>query len=67
MDVAKLLEELRAYKERLDEAIVSLERLAQGRGAAPKTRSFSPQTRKKMAQAQRKRWAQTRKTNNPPE
>ena len=32
MDVAKILAELRQEREQLEEAIVSLERLAQGRG-----------------------------------
>jgi hypothetical protein len=32
MDVAKILAELREEREQLEEAIVSLERLAQGRG-----------------------------------
>ncbi len=32
MDVAKILAELRLEREQIEEAIVSLERLAQGRG-----------------------------------
>ena len=32
MDVAKILAELRAEREQIEEAILSLERLAQGRG-----------------------------------
>ena len=32
MDVTKMLAELREERERLDEAILALERLAQGRG-----------------------------------
>ena len=32
MDVAKILAELRQEREQIEEAIVSLERLAQGRG-----------------------------------
>ena len=58
MDVVKLLAELKAYKAGLDEAIAALERLAGDRGGAGKAkRAFSEATRKKMAQAQRKRWA----------
>ncbi len=58
MDVVKLLAELKAYKAGLDEAIAALERLSEGRVEAGKTkRAFSEATRKKMAQAQRKRWA----------
>ena len=84
MDAYRILAELRSEKERLDEAILTIERLASGslgkrRGRPPKwiarakkaatvfaapkkRRKFSAATRKKMAEAQRKRWAQ-RKTN----
>ena len=61
MDVAKLLAELKAYKTQLDQAIGALERLSSGRGAAKNKRAMSDTTKKKMAQAQRKRWAKARK------
>jgi hypothetical protein len=84
VDVHRILAELRAEKQRLEEAILTVERLASGhmgkrRGRPPKwmasvnaaagpppepktKRRFSAATRKRMAEAQRKRWA-TRKTN----
>jgi len=89
MDIHNILAELRTEKERLEEAIVTIERLAVGsltkrRGRPPKwlanvkaeagssgvresaepkkRRRFSAATRKKMAEAQRKRWA-ARKAN----
>ena len=84
MDILSILAELRSEKERLEEAILTVERLAVGsmtkrRGRPPKwlasvkaesrssdtgesaeprkRRRFSAATRKKMAEAQRKRWA----------
>ena len=83
MDIHRILAELRSEKERLEEAILTIERLASGhlgkrRGRPPKwmtsvkeattlleaprkRRKFSAATRKRMAEAQRKRWA-ARKT-----
>lgn len=83
MDIHRMLAELRSEKERLEEAILTIERLAAGsmgkrRGRPPKwmldaksvgapsdaprkRRRFSAATRKRMAEAQRKRWA-ARKT-----
>jgi hypothetical protein len=82
MDILKILAELRSEKERLEEAILTIERLASGhlgkrRGRPPKwmanakdatalfvapkkRRKFSASTRKRMAEAQRKRWAAKR-------
>lgn len=84
MDIHRILAELRSEKERLEEAILTIERLAAGhigkrRGRPPKwmasakeaatlfaspkkRRKFSAATRKRMAEAQRKRWA-SRKPN----
>ena len=89
MEIHNILIELRSEKERLEEAILTVERLAVGsmtkrRGRPPKwlasvkaeagssgtgeslepkkRRRFSAATRKKMAEAQRKRWA-ARKAN----
>ena len=85
MDIHRILAELRSEKERLEEAILTIERLAAGhigkrRGRPPKwmtsakeatalfappgkkRRKFSSATRKRMAEAQRKRWA-SRKPN----
>jgi hypothetical protein len=82
MDIHRILAELRSEKERLEEAILTIERLASGhlgkrRGRPPKwmagvkeattslvspkkRRKFSAATRKRMAEAQRKRWAARR-------
>lgn len=79
MDIHRILAELRSEKERLEEAILTIERLAlvhsgKRRGRPPKwmtgmkqtttlsvdpkkRRKFSAATRKRMAEAQRKRWA----------
>jgi hypothetical protein len=80
MDIPKMLADLHAERQQIEEAIFTIERLAAGtrgkrRGRppkwmtaassqdaklppAPKTgRSFSPAARKRMAEAQKKRWA----------
>lgn len=70
MDISKIMNELRQERERIDEAIAALTRCAQGavrRGRPPlwlgsatpegKKRHFSAETRKRMAAAQKKRWA----------
>ena len=84
MDIHRILAELRSEKERLEEAILTIERLASGhlgkrRGRPPKwmtsvkeattlleaprrRRKFSAATRKRMAEAQRKRWAARKPT-----
>ena len=89
MDIHSILAELRSEKDRLEEAILTIERLAAGslakrRGRPPKwmasvraasagsleseglepkkRRRFSAATRKKMAEAQRKRWAARKAT-----
>jgi hypothetical protein len=89
MDIHSILAELRSEKERLEEAILTIERLAVGsltkrRGRPPKwiasakaeagpaltsdtetprkRRKFSAATRKRMAEAQRKRWASRKAT-----
>ena len=89
MDIHSILADLRSEKDRLEEAILTIERLAVGsltkrrgrppkwlanvkagtasslesKGHEPKTRRrFSAATRKKMAEAQRKRWAARKAT-----
>jgi hypothetical protein len=83
MDILKMIAELHAERTAIDEALVTLERLARGRGnrrgrppawmalvraAKPgpklerRTRTLSPETRKRMAEAQKKRWAAYRKS-----
>jgi hypothetical protein len=65
LDVAKILEELKQEKEQLEQAIITLERLAQGRsprrgrppawmsasqeGAAPKRRGRPPGSKNKVS------------------
>lgn len=79
MDVSKLITELKTELERIDQAISALETVAQRRGHASalpsnaiigkkkrsvrRKRVFSPESRKRMAEAQRRRWAAKR--NNP--
>jgi hypothetical protein len=76
MDILKMLSEFRAERQQIEEAILTLERLASGtrgkrRGRPPKwmsdsnaatapavkTRTVSAAARKRMADAQKKRWA----------
>ena len=79
MDISKMLDELKAEREAVEQAILVLERIASGRGkrrgrppkwmtgaipatqTGPKKRTFSPESRARMAAAQRKRWAKDRK------
>jgi hypothetical protein len=82
MDMSEILAELRSEQQRLDEAILVLQRLATGgrkrRGRPPKwiaaatsavtvpvkqsgKRTVSLAARKRMAAAQRKRWAKVRR------
>jgi len=84
-----MIGELHAEREAIDEALVTLERLARGRGtrrgrppawmalvhaskssrsgspAEKRTRTLSSETRKRMAEAQKKRWAAYRKDQEP--
>ena len=78
-----MIAELHAERAAIDEALVTLERLARGRGnrrgrppawmalvrsskpgptLARRTRTLSTETRKRMAEAQKKRWAAYRKS-----
>jgi hypothetical protein len=73
MDVLKMLKELRGERENVEEAIVTLERLARGqgkrRGRPPKWMRPTPisekkgvrsaETRARMSEAQKKRWAKS--------
>ena len=75
MNLPKMIAELRAHKQALEETMILLERLARSQGkrrgrpplflsqtgAPRKRRPFSAETRKKMAAAQRRRWAAIRK------
>jgi hypothetical protein len=77
MDIMKMLAELRAEREAIEESILALERIARGQGkrrgrppawmtgatpsAEPRKRTFSPEQRARMAEAQRKRWAAKKK------
>jgi hypothetical protein len=63
MDVSKILDELKQERQQIEEAILSLERLARGRGnrrgrppswlaeAAPKRRGRPPGSKNKIAAA----------------
>jgi hypothetical protein len=84
MDLLKMIADLRAEREGIEDALVVLERLARShgkrRGRPPnwmlvqrvasspaatgerKTRVLSAEVRKKMAEAQKKRWAAYRKS-----
>ena len=74
MEISKILSELHAEMAAIDEALVVLERLAGGR-VRPRTKGpaqprpvgakrkpFSAETRKRMALAQKRRWASVRKS-----
>jgi hypothetical protein len=76
MDIFKMIAELRAEKAAVEEALVVLERLAgtqrngrgrpalfltQRTGGLRKRKSFSEETKQRMAASQRKRWAAYRK------
>ena len=70
MDILKVLGDLRAYKAELDRAIAIFDRLAHNRGKRGRPvlvpsarRPVSAVARKRMAVAQRKRWAAARKGN----
>ena len=65
MDVTKILAELREEREQLEEAIVSLERLAQGRGrrrGRPPAWMSAAKKRIKAASAEAKKVAATSKS-----
>jgi hypothetical protein len=69
MDILKVLQDLRVYKSQLDEAIAIFDQLARNRGKrgrpvrkASARRPVSHEGRKRMAAAQRKRWAAARTT-----
>jgi hypothetical protein len=81
MDILKMISELRAERENIEQAIIALERVARSggkrRGRPPKwmtdgvptatkaeekrKRVFSAKTKRKMALAQKRRWAAARK------
>jgi len=68
MDVAKILAELREEREQLEEAIVSLERLAQGRGkrrGRPPAWMSAAKKRIKAASAEAKKAGPSSKTAAP--
>jgi hypothetical protein len=79
MDLSKMLAELKAERDSVEQAIMVLERITTGRGKGrgrppkwmtranpatqtePKKRTLSPESRARMAAAQRKRWAKVKK------
>ena len=60
MDLVKMIGQLRNERDFLNEAIMILENLVTGQGTG-RGRRRSLETRKKMAEAQRRRWATARK------
>jgi hypothetical protein len=80
MDIGRIIFELRQQQHHIDEAIATLERLAFCAGSKEtgsdelssstaiiitKKRRFSPEARKRMADAQHRRWAAVRSQRNP--
>ena len=74
MDVVKMLAELRSQKAAVEEALVILEKIARSQGgrrgrppsylasSTPRKRKpFSEATKKRMREAQKRRWAKYRK------
>ena len=76
MELTKLIAELRAERASIEQAITVLERLARSQGKrrgrppawlslsgglAPRKRNLSPEARRRMADAQKRRWAAFRK------
>ena len=57
MDILKIIAELHAERAAIDEALVK----STTRNSGNPTRAFSPETRKRMAEAQKRRWAAYRR------
>ncbi len=65
MDIQKTLAELREYRAQLTEAIAAFEALARVRNGAPRREAGhvrSDETRQRMAESQKKRWAAYRRS-----
>ena len=61
MNINKMIEQLRAELATIQQALAVLENLAGRADGKRKRKPFSPETRRKMAESQRKRWASYRK------
>ena len=61
MNINKMIEQLRAEQAAIQRALAVLENLSRGHSGGRKRKPFSEETRRKMAAAQRKRWAVYRK------
>jgi hypothetical protein len=63
MNIDKMIAQLRAELATLQQALAVLENLSRGTGGggARKRKPFSAETKRKMAESQRKRWAAYRK------
>jgi hypothetical protein len=63
MNIQKMIEQLRAELATIQQALAVLENLSRGNsnGGPKKRKPFSSETKRKMAESQRKRWAAYRK------
>jgi hypothetical protein len=61
MNINKMIEQLRAELAAIQQALAILENLSGGHGTPGKRKPFSAETRRKMAESQKKRWAAYRK------
>ena len=71
MDLRSIVEQLKSERDRIDEAITALEGVKTQTGRATKTagkrrigrkRRLSAEARRRISEAQKKRWARQRKT-----
>jgi hypothetical protein len=64
MNIQKMIEQLRAELATIQQALAVLENLSRGSSSdGPRKRKpFSSETKRKMAESQRKRWAAYRKS-----
>ena len=63
MDTQEIIDALEEERERLDRALAALEGIPQRSTVGPPrrgTRRVSPEARKKIAEAQRRRWAKVK-------
>ena len=63
MNITKMIEQLRTEAAAIQQALTILEGLSGEPGRRGKRKPFSAETRRKMAESQKKRWAAYRKEN----
>ncbi len=66
MDISRILEELRRERNRINDAITALEKVAEGgRGSRARTgrrvRRLTPEGRKRLSEMMKKRWAERKR------